>query len=311
MKIIFAGTPEFAIPALEALLNSTHKIVAVYTRPDRPAGRGRKLTASPVKEFALAHHIAPVYQPESLKNETAQEEMRTLQADILVNVAYGMLLPKTILEIPKYGCINIHPSLLPRWRGAAPIQRAILAGDKITGVSIMQMDEGLDTGDIYKQKELPIEDNDTSETLMNKASIVGAKLLLDVIEKIASGSINHTPQTEAETTYAQKLEKEEGKIDWQKSAIEIERAIRAFQPWPIAYTEINNETIRVWQAAIVNNTNESKTPGTIINANKNGIDIATGNGTLRLLKIQLPGGKILTPQEFLNSHKNLKIKPKS
>ncbi len=306
MKIIFAGTPRFAIPALKALINSSHKICAVYTQPDRPAGRGQKLTASPVKQLALMSNL-PVYQPLTLKNPETQKELRNSGADVFIDVAYGLLLPETVLNIPKFGCVNIHPSLLPRFRGAAPIQRAILAGDPITGVTIMQMDAGLDTGAIYKQQPLPITNTDTAETLMEKAADIGAKLLLEVLTEIENGSAKITPQSNDQTTYANKISKEEGKIDWHKSAEEIERMIRAFNPWPIAYTENENNYVRIWQAAIKNHEKlaESFTPGTIINTGKDGIDVATGNGVLQLLKIQLPGGKQLLVQDILNAHHHL------
>lgn len=304
MKIIFAGTPEFALPTLQALLNSHHKICAIYTRPDRPAGRGQKLTASPIKTFALANDL-PLYQPPTLKNPEAQKELQKLNADILVNVAYGMLLPSTILNIPKYGCINIHPSLLPRWRGAAPIQRAILAGDNITGITIMKIDVGLDTGDIYKQEMLKIEDTDTTATLSKKTAEIGTKLLLEVLTEIENGSAKTTPQDNTHSTYANKITKEEGKIDWHKSSEEIDRMIRAFIPWPIAYTEIDGKHIRIWQAKIDLPGDQNIAVGTIISANKNGMKVKTANGVLCLLKIQLPGGKPLPINDILNANKQL------
>lgn len=305
MKIIFAGTSEFALPALKTLLNSQnekHKICAVYTQPDRPAGRGQKITASPIKEFALIHNL-PVYQPATLKDPISQKQLQDLAADILINVAYGMLLPETVLNMFKFGCVNIHPSLLPHWRGAAPIQRAILAGDLVTGVTIMQMDAGLDTGNIYKQETLPIEAIDTTATLFTKTAELGAKLLLETLGEIETGKAKITAQNDAQSTYAKKLTKEEGKIDWHKSAREIDCMIRAFDPWPVAYTEIDSQTIRIWQAEIQTNASTPTTaPGTINKADKNGIDVVTGKGTLRLLKIQLPGGKPLLIADILNAH---------
>ncbi|CAL7959904.1 10-formyltetrahydrofolate:L-methionyl-tRNA(fMet) N-formyltransferase [Gammaproteobacteria bacterium] len=307
MKIIFAGTAEFALPALRALLNSPHKICAIYTQPDRPAGRGQKITANPIKKFALAHNL-PIYQPTTLKDPIVQKQLQDLAADILINIAYGMILPETVLNSFKFGCANIHPSLLPRWRGAAPIQRAIEAHDQITGVTIMQMDMGLDTGGIYKQETLPIGHTDTTATLFIKTAELGAKLLLETINKIEIGTAKITAQNDAQTTYAKKLTKEEGKIDWHKSAQELDCMIRAFNPWPIAYTEIDGLTIRIWQAEAQNNMSQkitAATPGTIDQSNKNGIDIVTGKEILRLLKIQLPGGKPLPVKDILNAHQQL------
>lgn len=306
MKIIFAGTPEFALPALKALINSSHKICAVYTQPDRPAGRGQKLTASPVKNLALAHKLT-LYQPLTLKDPETQKQLRELEADIFIDVAYGLLLPETILNIPKFGCVNVHPSLLPRFRGAAPIQRAIMTGSTTTGVTIMKMDAGLDTGDIYKQEILPIDNTDTTETLMAKAAQIGARLLLEVLTTIENGAAKTMPQNNDQVTYANKISKGEGKIDWHKSAAEIERMVRAFNPWPIAYTEIDGKYIRIWQAEVKNHAEltENFPSGTIIHTDKKGIDVATGSGILYLAKIQLPGGKPLPVRDILNAHKQL------
>lgn len=301
MKIIFAGTPDFALLPLQALVNSEHTICAVYTQPDRPAGRGQKLTASPVKKWALEHNL-PIYQPVSLKDPNSQKELQNINADILVNVAYGLLLPQAVLSIPKFGCINIHPSLLPRWRGASPIQRAIMAGDKSTGVTIMQMDVGLDTGAIYKQLTLPITDDDTTATLMQKTSDRGAKLLLEVLDEIANGTAKTTKQDDTQSTYAHKITKEEGKIDWRKSAKEIEPMIRAFNPWPIAYTTIKGTYLRIWQAKLSDANSQNDPPGTIVQTDKNGIHITTGDGVLCLLKVQLPGGKPLATSDLLHAH---------
>ncbi|MEI8054418.1 MAG: methionyl-tRNA formyltransferase [bacterium] len=303
MKIIFAGTAEFALPALATLLNSPHKICAIYTQPDRPAGRGQKITASPIKKFSLTHNL-PVYQPTTLKDAIAQKQLQDLSADILINVAYGMILPEAVLNSFKFGCVNIHPSLLPRWRGAAPIQRAIEACDQTTGVTIMRMDMGLDTGGIYKQEILPIEHIDTTATLFTKTAKLGAKLLLEVLTEIETGTAKITTQNNEQTTYAKKLTKEEGKIDWHKSAQELDCKIRALNPWPVAYSEINGKNIRIWQAEVLNNTSQkiNSAPGMINQANKNGIDITTGKGILRLLKIQLPGGKPLSAGDVLNAN---------
>lgn len=301
MKIIFAGTSEFATLALKALLNSHHKICAVYTQPDRPQGRGQKLTASPIKKLAVAHNL-PLYQPVTLKDPSSQKQLFDLSADILVNVAYGMILPEVILNGFKFGCINIHPSLLPHLRGAAPIQRAIMAGDQVTGVTIMQMDKGLDTGGIYKQEVLPIKNTDTTETLSIKAAELGAKLLLDVLADLENNKIKPIAQNDTQSTYAKKITKEEGKIDWHKDAQEIDCMIRAFNPWPIAYTEIDGTTIRIWEATVKNEVLADAKPGVIKQADKTGIDVVTNKGILCLLKIQFPGKKPLLVKDILNAY---------
>jgi methionyl-tRNA formyltransferase len=300
MKIVFAGTAEFAIPAFKALLNTSHEICAVYTQPDRPVGRGRKIAASPIKKIALEHNL-PVYQPQTLKDPDSQKQLQCLGADVLINVAYGMILPDAVLNMFKFGCINIHPSLLPRWRGAAPIQRAIEAGDRQTGVAIMQMDAGLDTGGIYKLENLSIDSTDTAATLSIKAAELGAKLLLEVLDETEAGKAKITSQSDEQSTYAKKITKEDGRIDWQKSAQEIDCMIRAFNPWPIAYAKIDDLVVRIWQVDI-QKSESSEVPGTIIQANKNGIDVAAGQGILRLLKVQLPGGKPLLVGDILNAN---------
>jgi len=307
MKIIFAGTAEFALPALQQLLESKHTICGVYTKPDAPAGRGQKLTASAVKIFAEAHGLK-VYQPLSLKDPDTQDQMRALGADALVNVAYGLLVPEAILNMFKFGCVNIHPSLLPRWRGAAPIQRAIMSQDKITAVTIMKMDKGLDTGDIYLQETLPIEISDTSATLFAKTAALGAKLLLKVLDKLESYDLISIKQDDAATTYAHKITKEEGQINWHNTVETIDCQIRAFNPWPIAYTSIDDLLVRIWQTEIIDpmqkhhKTAELSEPGKIYQTSKDGIDVVTQNGLLRLIKIQLPGGKPLLVRDVLNAH---------
>jgi len=297
MNIIFAGTPEFAVPCLQALIDSPHNVIGVYTQPDRPAGRGRKLTASPIKQLALAHHI-PVHQPLSLRTLPEQEILKSFNADLMVVVAYGLILPKAVLTIPRLGCINVHASLLPRWRGAAPIHRAILAGDTQTGIKIMQMDEGLDTGDMLLQVPCPIEPTDTAQQLHDRLAPLGAQALLTYL----AAPTQKTPQNSDQATYAAKLTKTEAEIDWSHSAIDIERRVRAFNPWPVAYTYLNGQPLRLWSAVGAGLAPPSHIPGTILTANKSGIDVATGDGVLRLLAIQLPGGKHLTATEFLNAH---------
>jgi len=303
LKIVFAGTPLFAIPALVALLESEHSVCAVYTKPDRPAGRGQKLTKSPIKQFAEQHNLL-IHQPETLKDKIVQQTLKELQADIMVDVAYGLFLPKEVLDLFKFGCINIHPSMLPRWRGAAPIGRAILVGDKETGVTIMQVDEGWDTGAILKQIKAPINDTDTTENLQKTLSQIGAELLLEVLRDIEANKLKPIEQDDSKSCYAEKIKKSEAELNWQLSAIELDRMVRAFNPWPVAFTYIDNQLIRIWKT-IPLTIKTQEPPGTIINATKEGIDVATGKGILRLLELQLAGGKILTVAAILNSKRDL------
>ncbi|EAS62888.1 methionyl-tRNA formyltransferase [Photobacterium angustum] len=301
LRIVFAGTPDFAARHLAALLSSQHQVVAVYTQPDRPAGRGKKLTASPVKNIALEHDI-PVYQPASLRNEEAQQELAAIEADIMVVVAYGLLLPQEVLDTPRLGCINVHGSILPRWRGAAPIQRSIWAGDTETGVTIMQMDIGLDTGDMLKVATLPIEATDTSATMYEKLADLGPDALIDCLSDIANGTAVAVKQDDELANYAKKLSKEEALIDWSMDAAAIERCVRAFNPWPMSYFTVAEQNIKVWQAAVETD-NQGKAPGTILSADKQGILVATGNGALRLLSLQPPGKKAMTAADLLNSRR--------
>ncbi|WP_036820432.1 methionyl-tRNA formyltransferase, partial [Photobacterium sanctipauli] len=301
LKIVFAGTPDFAARHLAALLSSQHDIIAVYTQPDRPAGRGKKLTASPVKNIALEHDI-PVYQPENFKSDEAKQALADLDADIMVVVAYGLLLPQPVLDTPKLGCINVHGSILPRWRGAAPIQRSIWAGDAETGVTIMQMDIGLDTGDMLKIATLPIEATDTSATMYEKLANLGPDALIDCLADIANGTAVATKQDDEQANYAKKLSKEEAKIDWTMDADAIERCIRAFNPWPMSYFTVAEQNVKVWRAEVEADT-QGKAPGTILSADKQGIVVATGKGALRLLEIQPPGKKAMQAQDLLNSRR--------
>lgn len=297
LKVIFAGTPDFAAKHLAALLDSKHDVVAVYTQPDRPAGRGKKLTASPVKVLGEEHNI-PVYQPASLKQDAAQQELAAIDADIMVVVAYGLLLPTAVLNAPKLGCINVHGSILPKWRGAAPIQRAIWAGDSETGVTIMQMDEGLDTGDMLHIATLPIESSDTSATLYDKLAALGPKALVDVLDNFDSYSPEK--QDDALATYAKKLSKEEALISWHDDAAQIERNIRAFNPWPVAWMKIDEHNVKVWSGDVVA-LDKAVSPGTIVSANKEGITIATGKGALRITSLQIPGKKALPAADVINA----------
>ena len=301
-NIIFAGTPAFAATALEALLHSPHQIKAVYTQPDRPAGRGQKLTASPVKQLALQHQL-PIHQPVSLRDEKEQAILKELNADLMIVVAYGLILPKAVLQAPHLGCINIHASLLPRWRGAAPIQRAIFAGDEKTGITIMQMDEGLDTGPMLDKVECRIESQDTSESLHDRLALLGAKEIIQVLEKL--NSFSPISQDATKATYAQKITKDEAKINWDLSADEISRQVRAFNPWPVAVTSLDDQVIRIWKTEVVTHEKTSAQPGAIMQINSYGAEIATGKGVLRLLKIQLPGGKALPVADVLNAKREI------
>lgn len=304
MRIIFAGTPEFAATALAELLGSNHEICAVYTQPDRPAGRGRKLKASPVKELALQHGI-PVHQPASLKDPAELEALYAYGADLMVVVAYGLLLPAAVLEIPRLGCINIHASLLPRWRGAAPIQRAIEAGDAETGVTIMQMDAGLDTGDMLHVLSTPIEASDTAQSLHDRLAVLGGRALLETLAQIEAGTTAPQKQDDGLANYARKLDKGEAAIDWSRPAQEIDRQIRAFNPWPVAQTRYQGQALRIWQAVPLGEHND-RPPGSIVHADKLGIDVATGDGLLRLTQVQLAGSKAMDAAAFLNGHPELK-----
>lgn len=296
MRIIFAGTPEFASRALESLLQAGHEIALVLTQPDRPAGRGMKLVPGPVKQSAEQHQIA-VLQPTTLKTPEIQAQLAAIKADVMVVAAYGLLLPQAVLTIPRLGCLNIHASLLPRWRGAAPIQRALLAGDRETGISIMQMDAGLDTGGVLLESSLAIDDEDIAQTLHDKLAALGANLIVEALDKVARGELQAQAQNEAEATYAAKLTKTEARLDWHKSADELARAVRAYNPFPIAQMVVKGETIRIWKA-IPEYTAHGQ-PGEILSADKLGIQVACGQGALRLQEVQKAGGKRLSAEQFL------------
>jgi methionyl-tRNA formyltransferase len=300
MRIIFAGTPDFAAETLKALLSTNHEICAVYTQPDRPSGRGRKLTASPVKQLALEHDI-PVEQPLNFKEDEAKQILANYQADLMIVVAYGLLLPQSVLDTPSLGCINVHASLLPRWRGAAPIQRAILAGDTETGVCIMQMEAGLDTGPVLSRASCPINIDDTAQTLHDRLAILGADTLLAVLPNIVELQSKAQSQNDELTCYAAKLLKPEAEIDWQQSADQLVRQIQAFNPWPVAQTNWQNQVFRIWSASLVSE-KSSVAPGEIITVNKDSIDVATGDGILRLNHIQLPGKRAMPVADFLNAN---------
>lgn len=299
MRIIFAGTPEFAVPSLQALLASKHEVCAVYTQPDRPAGRGQKLQPSPVKELALSHNI-PVFQPTSLKPAEELAQLTNLNPDLMVVVAYGMILPQSVLDIPALGCINVHGSLLPRWRGAAPIQRALMAGDTTTGVTIMRIIHKLDAGDMLHKEECPITPHDCSGDLYSSLAELGAQGLVKVLAQIESGTVSALQQDENLVTYAEKLSKAEAVLDWQQPAALLDRTVRGLNPWPVAQTRYNGQVLRIWQAEpVAGGTNLP--PGAVICTAKT-LDVVTGDGLLRLLEVQLPGGKRLPIQAFLNAH---------
>ena len=302
LNIIFAGTPDFAAQHLQAILNSQHNVIAVYTQPDKPAGRGKKLQASPVKQLAEQNNI-PVYQPKSLRKEETQSELKALNADVMVVVAYGLILPKAVLDAPRLGCLNVHGSILPRWRGAAPIQRSIWAGDAQTGVTIMQMDEGLDTGDMLHKVYCGILPTETSTSLYNKLAELAPSALIDVLDNLESGKFISEKQDDSQSNYAEKLSKEEAQLDWSLPAIQLERNIRAFNSWPIAYFSTedkdgNAQTLKVYQAEVLSH--QDKPAGTILSADKNGIQIATVDGVLNLLQLQPAGKKPMSAQDLLN-----------
>ncbi|KGT86232.1 methionyl-tRNA formyltransferase [Erwinia typographi] len=300
LNIIFAGTPDFAARHLDALLSSGHNVVGVFTQPDRPAGRGNKLTASPVKQLAEQHHL-PVFQPKSLRPEENQQMVAGLHADVMVVVAYGLLLPAPVLAMPRLGCINVHGSLLPKWRGAAPIQRSLWAGDSETGVTIMQMDVGLDTGDMLHKLSCPIEPEDSSATLYNKLAALGPTGMLTTLSQLADGSARPEVQDEALVSYAAKLSKEEAKLDWGLSAAQLERCIRAFNPWPVSYFTVDDQPVKVWKASVLPHVDRQ--PGEIVLADKNGIQVATAEGVLNIAELQPAGKKPMKAQDLLNSRR--------
>jgi methionyl-tRNA formyltransferase len=296
MRLIFAGTPEFAAAALAALIEAGHDVVLVLTQPDRPAGRGMKLTPSPVKQLALQHGLR-VLQPSTLKDVEAQAQLVAMNADVMIVAAYGLLLPPAVLTIPRLGCLNIHASLLPRWRGAAPIQRAILAGDPETGITIMQMDSGLDTGGMLLRAVLPIADDDTAQTLHDKLAVLGASSIVSALQQLELGTLQAQHQDGCAATYAAKLSRAEGLIDWHKGAVELARAVRAYNPFPVAQARVGAETWRIWQAQVVQQS--EGIPGEVLQADKEGILVRCGEGALLLKELQKAGGKRLPVSSFL------------
>lgn len=304
LRVIFAGTPEFAARHLKVLIDSEHQLLAVYTQPDRPAGRGKKLQASPVKRLALEAGLT-VYQPASLRDVAEQQRLAELAADVLVVVAYGLILPQAVLDTPRLGCLNVHASLLPRWRGAAPIQRAIEAGDDETGITIMQMDAGLDTGQILATARVPIDGNTTAASLHDELATLGAPLLMQVLGDLPAYQHRVCKQDNDLATYASKIQKHEAQIDWHLDAQLLDRHIRAFNPFPVCFSTLGNERVKVWEAKAASSEATNGEPGTIAQADRQGIVINCGKGQLTITRLQLPGGKPLSAQQVLNARGGL------
>src|SRR3990172_2141521 len=299
MKIIFMGTPEFAVPSLRALIESGEDIVAVVTQPDKPKGRGLEVAPPPTKVLAEKHGI-PVLQPAKIKTEEFFNELKKFSADLICVTAYGKILPKNILDLPPHGCINVHASLLPKYRGAAPINWAIIRGEKVTGITTMKMDEGMDTGDMLLKEEVPIDDEDTGDTLSEKLSEIGARLLIETIRLLKEGKLNPIPQDHSQATYAPMLKKEDGKIDWQKSAEEIRNLIRVALPWPSAYTNLEGKLLKIYKTKVSEGGGK---PGEVMKSDSGILRVATGKGTIDILELQIEGGKKLQTQVFLRGRR--------
>ena len=303
LRIVFAGTPAFGLPALKALYEAGHDICAVYTQPDRPAGRGRKLQMSPVKEWAVSQQI-PVHQPLNFKNEEAVDTLAALQPDVMVVIAYGLILPQTVLDIPRLGCVNVHASLLPRWRGASPIQHAICHGDAQSGVTIMQMDAGMDTGDMLKRASCPITSEDTAGTLHDRLADMAVSPLLTSLEALALGKAQPQKQDEEQATYAPKIKKEDALIHWEQKARQIDFLVRGYNPWPMAYTILPTSTsMRILAGTAYPEAAHNEIPGTILSIDKNGIEVSCGEGVYRIEQLQFSGRKIMSVTQWLNGYK--------
>ena len=301
LRIAFAGTPHFALPALRQLISSTHRVVGVLTQPDRPAGRGQQLRASPVKLLASSVPALPIAQPATLKTSESRAELAKWAPDVLVVVAYGLILPAPVLELPRLGCVNIHGSLLPRWRGAAPIQRAILAGDAETGVTIMQLDAGLDTGPVLLERRRPIGTHDTAGDLHDSLAELGAAALMEALEGIAAGTLKARAQPADGASYAPKIDKAEAPLDWTASAIRLDRQVRAFNPWPIAETRFGSESLRVLQARVAEGAGHDAAPGTLLGLAEDGLHVACGEGVLSVRELQRPGKRPVSARDFANA----------
>ena len=301
MRIIFMGTPDFSVGTLEALVEAGHEVVLAVTQPDKPKGRGKEMQFTPVKECALRHGI-PVFQPKKVRDPECVEELKKYQADVCVVIAFGQILPKEILEMTPYGCINVHASLLPSYRGAAPIQWAVIRGEKISGVTTMQMDEGLDTGDMLEKTEIILDEKETGGSLHDKLAEAGAKLCVHTLDKLVQGGLTPQKQGESPTEYARMLDKKLGDINWEQSAVEIERLIRGLNPWPSAYTDWNGKTMKIWEADAVPGENTEKAPGTITDVTKDDFAVQTGDGQLRVRALQIPGKKRMEADAFLRGY---------
>lgn len=301
MRIIFMGTPDFSVGTLEALVEAGHEVVLAVTQPDKPKGRGKEMQFTPVKECALRHGI-PVFQPKKVRDPECVEELKKYQADVCVVIAFGQILPKEILEMTPYGCINVHASLLPSYRGAAPIQWAVIRGEKISGVTTMQMDEGLDTGDMLEKTEIILDEKETGGSLHDKLAEAGAKLCVHTLDKLVQGDLTPQKQGESPTEYARMLDKKLGDINWEQSAVEIERLIRGLNPWPSAYTDWNGKTMKIWEADAVPGGNTEKAPGTITDVTKDDFAVQTGDGQLRVRALQIPGKKQMEADAFLRGY---------
>ena len=301
MRIIFMGTPDFSVPTLEALVASEHEVAAVVTQPDKPKGRGKEIHMSPVKECALKHNI-PVYQPVRARNEAFVEEMRTLKPDAMVVIAFGQILPKSLLDLPKYGCVNIHASLLPKYRGAAPIQWAVINGDEETGITTMMMDVEMDTGDMLEKTVVKLNPDETGGSLFDRLSLLGGDLILSTLSKLEKGEITPQPQDHAQATYVKKISKSMGDIDWTMDAVSIERLVRGLNPWPSAFTRWNGKMLKIWEAQVLPDL-ETKAPcGSVISASDEGLKIQTGNGVLCVTSLQLEGKKRMDTAAFLRGY---------
>lgn len=300
MKVIFMGTPDFSVGTLEALVEAGHEVVLAVTQPDKPKGRGGKMQFTPVKETAMKYDI-PVFQPKKVREPACIEELRKYNADVMVVVAFGQILPKEILEMTPYGCINVHASLLPKYRGAAPIQWAVINGEEVSGVTTMQMNEGLDTGDMIMKTEIVLDKKETGGSLFDKLSVAGAKLCVETLEALEHKTASWEPQGETTTSYARMLDKEIGNIKWDKTAVQIERLIRGLNPWPSAYTDWNGKVMKIWEADVVDK-NAYAEPGTIVKVEKDGFYVQTGEGQIKVMALQIPGKKRMEADAFLRGY---------